>query len=155
MTSAYPIPATTVTSDGSGGGMLFWHTQGDSTVQPLSTRNPGNAGCLWLLEMGPMWPEPAGSLGGIVAPSGSATTCEAVLVSEPGTVSRMIHAAEAERGRVGQEASAEDTGTPVRSVLEMLDSWLADESGYDERVWPRVKEAIEQNRSSTRKRFRG
>jgi hypothetical protein len=30
---------------------------------------------------------------------------------------------------------------------------LADESGYDERVWPRLKKAIEQNRPSYRKRL--
>jgi hypothetical protein len=30
---------------------------------------------------------------------------------------------------------------------------LADESGYDERVWPQLKKAIEENCLSSRKRF--
>jgi Fic family protein len=35
----------------------------------------------------------------------------------------------------------------------LLDTWLADESGYDERVWPQLKKAIEENRLSSWKRF--
>jgi hypothetical protein len=41
----------------------------------------------------------------------------------------------------------------ARKLKKLLDSWLADESGYDERVWPRLKKAIEENRLSSRKRF--
>jgi hypothetical protein len=41
-----------------------------------------------------------------------------------------------------------------KAAIALLDKWLADESGYDERVWPRLKDAIEQNRPSYRKRFR-
>ena len=40
------------------------------------------------------------------------------------------------------------------AAISLLNKWLADESGYDERVWPIVKRAIEQNRTSYRKRFR-
>lgn len=40
------------------------------------------------------------------------------------------------------------------AVISLLNRWLADESGYDERVWPIVKKAIEENRTSYRKRFR-
>jgi hypothetical protein len=40
------------------------------------------------------------------------------------------------------------------AAISLLNKWLADESGYDERVWPIVKKAIEQNRPSYRKRFR-
>jgi hypothetical protein len=39
-------------------------------------------------------------------------------------------------------------------AISLLKKWLADESGYDERVWPIVKKAVEQNRPSYRKRFR-
>ena len=39
------------------------------------------------------------------------------------------------------------------AAIELLHQWLEDESGYDERVWPRLKEAIEQDRLSERKRF--
>ena len=49
-------------------------------------------------------------------------------------------------------ASAQTTRT--RKLAKLLDKWLADESGYDERVWPVVKKAIEDNRPSYRKRFR-
>jgi excisionase family DNA binding protein len=40
-----------------------------------------------------------------------------------------------------------------QSLIEKLNEWLADESGYDEEVWPIVKKTIEENRSSYRKRF--
>ena len=39
-------------------------------------------------------------------------------------------------------------------AIHLLDEWMADESGYDEETWPRVKEIIEENRLSERKRFR-
>jgi hypothetical protein len=35
----------------------------------------------------------------------------------------------------------------------LLQAWLADESGYDERVWESVKKTIEENKLSNRKRF--
>jgi len=37
----------------------------------------------------------------------------------------------------------------------LLRQWMEDESGYDEKVWPLVKEIIEENRLSERKRFAG
>jgi len=40
------------------------------------------------------------------------------------------------------------------AAIALLDRWLADDSGYDERVCPIVKKAIEENRPSSRKRFR-
>jgi hypothetical protein len=43
--------------------------------------------------------------------------------------------------------------TRARKLIKLLDTWLADESGYDERVWPRLKRRIEENRLSPRKRF--
>jgi hypothetical protein len=41
-----------------------------------------------------------------------------------------------------------------QAAISLLNRWLADESGYDEKVWPIVKKAIEENRPSYRKRFR-
>ncbi len=41
----------------------------------------------------------------------------------------------------------------TRKLMKLLDTWLADESGYDERVWPRLKRSIEENRLSSRRRF--
>jgi hypothetical protein len=43
----------------------------------------------------------------------------------------------------------------AREAIGLLDQWLADESGYDERVWPAVKKGLEENRLSDRSRFRG
>ena len=40
------------------------------------------------------------------------------------------------------------------AAIRLLQTWISDESGYDEAVWPRVKQAIEENRLSERKRFR-
>jgi hypothetical protein len=39
------------------------------------------------------------------------------------------------------------------AAIQLLNSWLADDSGYDERVWPIVKKAVEDNRTSLRGRF--
>lgn len=41
------------------------------------------------------------------------------------------------------------------AAIQLIDQWLADESGYDEEAWPILKQTIEENRLSTRKRFRG
>ena len=38
-----------------------------------------------------------------------------------------------------------------KEILHALSEWLADESGYDEKVWPELKQAIEGNRLSQRK----
>lgn len=40
-----------------------------------------------------------------------------------------------------------------QAAIRLLQEWLADESGYDEQNWPRIKQAIEENRLSDRKRF--
>ena len=40
-----------------------------------------------------------------------------------------------------------------KSAIRLMAEWIADESGYDEEVWPRVKKAIEDNRLSHRRRF--
>jgi hypothetical protein len=39
------------------------------------------------------------------------------------------------------------------AAIRLLHQWLEDESGYDERVWPGLKDAIEEDRLSFRKRF--
>jgi hypothetical protein len=41
----------------------------------------------------------------------------------------------------------------TRDGETLVDSWLADTSGYDNRVWPKLARAIEQNRLSYRKRL--
>jgi hypothetical protein len=39
-------------------------------------------------------------------------------------------------------------------IIKLLDEWLADDSGYDEAVWPELKESLERNRQGSRKLFR-
>lgn len=39
------------------------------------------------------------------------------------------------------------------AAVDLLNEWLADDSGYDERTWPQLKKDIEENRSSYRRRF--
>jgi len=38
-------------------------------------------------------------------------------------------------------------------AIRLLQAWLADESGYDEKAWELLKKTIEENRLSNRKRF--
>lgn len=40
-----------------------------------------------------------------------------------------------------------------QSAINLLNEWLADESGYDEQVWPAARKAIAENALSSRKRF--
>ena len=51
------------------------------------------------------------------------------------------------------EALAKQRGRN-EAAIRLLKKWLADESGYDERVWPIVKEVIENHRLSFSRRFR-
>jgi hypothetical protein len=39
------------------------------------------------------------------------------------------------------------------AARRLLQEWLTDDSGYDEEVWSKVKQIIEENRLSPRKRF--
>ncbi|WP_416675464.1 hypothetical protein [Egbenema bharatensis] len=36
----------------------------------------------------------------------------------------------------------------VEEVIQLLDDWMADESGYDEAAWDELKVALDQARSS-------
>jgi len=40
-------------------------------------------------------------------------------------------------------------------LLRLLDEWMRDESGYDEKIWPALKHSLEKDRFSRRNRFRG
>jgi Fic family protein len=40
-----------------------------------------------------------------------------------------------------------------KAAIALVGSWLADTSGYDKRVWPKLARAIEWNRLSYRKRL--
>jgi hypothetical protein len=39
------------------------------------------------------------------------------------------------------------------AARRLLQEWIADESGYDEEMWPQIKQIIEDNRLSLRSRF--
>jgi hypothetical protein len=39
------------------------------------------------------------------------------------------------------------------TLIQMLNQWLADESGYDEENWPKVEKLLEENRTSDRSVF--
>lgn len=69
---------------------------------------------------------------------------------------------EPRRKTSGPQPKVEEVGAPswdqaerAAKAIRLLDEWLADESGYDEQAWPIVKQAIEDNRLSYRKRFDG
>jgi hypothetical protein len=38
-------------------------------------------------------------------------------------------------------------------AIQLLDQWMADESGYDEQTWPELQAALEQHRLSSRGLF--
>jgi hypothetical protein len=40
-----------------------------------------------------------------------------------------------------------------QAAIRLLREWMADDSGYDAKVWPLLRNAIEHNRLSYRKRF--
>jgi len=58
---------------------------------------------------------------------------------------------------VGKESEPEDTKINRQinpsALIQMLNQWLADESGYDEENWPKVKKLLEENRTSDRSVF--
>lgn len=41
-----------------------------------------------------------------------------------------------------------------RRLKKLIESWLKDESGYDEETWPWLKKALEEDRLSSRRLFR-
>jgi excisionase family DNA binding protein len=52
------------------------------------------------------------------------------------------------------QVDPEEQARKNEALLKLLNEWMADDSGYDEQVWPIVKASIEENRLSDRKRFR-
>jgi 2-succinyl-5-enolpyruvyl-6-hydroxy-3-cyclohexene-1-carboxylate synthase len=72
--------------------------------------------------------------------------------------------------RITREDMEDAVQTVFRSLIEhlassarerrqkaagLVESWLAEESDYDQRVWPRLAQEIEKNRLSNRKRLSG
>lgn len=44
-------------------------------------------------------------------------------------------------------------GQPNIKAIRLLDEWMADDSGYDEKAWPELKEALDRDRLGYRKLF--
>ena len=42
---------------------------------------------------------------------------------------------------------------PLEDAIRLLEEWSRDDSGYDERAWPRLMESVETHRLSERKHF--
>lgn len=55
------------------------------------------------------------------------------------------------QGRRPREECAQTRNAAARKLLQ---TWLADESGYEEETWPLLKQVLEDNRSGSRKLFR-
>ena len=59
--------------------------------------------------------------------------------------------------KVNADTQVENTSSSQSSkqatCIELLNQWLADESGYDEAAWPKIKKALEENRTSKRLPF--
>lgn len=53
-----------------------------------------------------------------------------------------------------ESTSDEDQRAKSAQALELVREWLADESGYDERVFPVLKAELEADRLSYRRRFK-
>lgn len=49
--------------------------------------------------------------------------------------------------------SAQPKSQRNAAARQLLQDWLADESGYDEETWPVLKQALEQNRASSNRRL--
>ncbi len=45
--------------------------------------------------------------------------------------------------------------SPRQQAIDLIDQWLADESGYDEQCWPQLKSDLERDRLSSRSLFDG
>ena len=55
---------------------------------------------------------------------------------------------------VNGQATDQD-GDDHDPVIQLIEEWLADESGYDEEAWPELKTALDRDRHSSRKLFDG
>jgi hypothetical protein len=56
----------------------------------------------------------------------------------------------------GDEASSgpsSDARERAERLIRLLDEWMADESGHDEEMWPKLKAVLEQDRISSRPLF--
>lgn len=55
--------------------------------------------------------------------------------------------------RAGDTEQRRDALAAAERFRKLLDEWMADESGYDEEAWPKLKEALDRDRLGYRKLF--
>jgi excisionase family DNA binding protein len=53
----------------------------------------------------------------------------------------------------GREKTEADRTAKSEQLRRLLDSWMADESGHDEKTWPKLKAVLEEDRLSARRLF--
>jgi hypothetical protein len=53
--------------------------------------------------------------------------------------------------RVDESSSSQEAN--AQTVIRLIDEWLADESGYDEQNWHKIKNLLEENHTSDRAIF--
>ena len=75
------------------------------------------------------------------APRPDVVILDVALASQPRTPEQAKDTLESEQQAQNQAA------------IGLLEAWLCDASGYDERAWPIVKQALEENRLSPRTLF--
>ena len=56
-------------------------------------------------------------------------------------------------GRRASQGKTEIHAQGNAAARRLLSKWLADESGYEEDTWPLLKQALEENRSSSQRRL--
>jgi excisionase family DNA binding protein len=65
---------------------------------------------------------------------------------------RAVQTAEPPDPRVPEQTQA-DRKIHAQKLMRLLDQWMADESGHDEEMWPKLKAVLEQDRISSRPLF--
>lgn len=63
----------------------------------------------------------------------------------------MVSDTSAEQSILG--IGAAEQAKRMEKAIHLLEEWMADESGHDEETWPKLKEALDQDRLSTRRLF--
>ena len=58
------------------------------------------------------------------------------------------------KGHTDTLVEDQETENRNRETIRVIQEWMKDDSGYDEKVWPTVKKNIDENRLSVRHRFR-
>lgn len=62
---------------------------------------------------------------------------------------------ETRRRRMQVQAARSPHSPRAAAAIRLLESWLTDDTGYDERTWPELKSGLEDNRLSDRRLFSG